>query len=392
MFVDQILIILVAGIIAGKLSERIGIPSIIPLFAIGWIVGPEGLDIFAPLSLGLSLSALVTLAIPIILFDEGIRIDMKLLSSFKFTVFTLATVAVAVSTIGVGIVAFLVFKMSPLIALLLGAILAATSAEAASTVTELFNINRRVSTVIEAEASFNDATAIVLFTIISGAVIGTSVSFFGAVFSFLTLFFGGLVVGAILSLVIMLSIRKFRLSKYIFYLSLVGFLGAYALAEIVGASGATAVVASGLILGEGVKRSNGGINQEKLRDVWSNFSFISRSIIFLVLGAGFSLSAFSSVWLKATVIVIVLFAVVRPISVYSATFFEKRLSNKEKFFVSWIGSRGAVPAALAISAIGLGIEGAQQIFDIVIVVVLASLIIVGFTGGEMAKRMLPAIE
>ena len=84
---DQIIIILLAGVIAAKISERFGLPSIIPLFIIGYLVGPEGLGIFVPLSLGLSLSIVVTLAIPVILFDEGMRIDLKLLNEFRLTIF-----------------------------------------------------------------------------------------------------------------------------------------------------------------------------------------------------------------------------------------------------------------------------------------------------------------
>ncbi len=386
--VDQVLIILVAGIVAAKLSGRIGIPNIIPLFIIGYIVGPEVLGVFAPLKLGLSLSALVTLAIPVILFDEGLRIDMKTLNEFKFTIFTLATAAVLISTVGVAVVAYVIFQSPPLTALLLGAILAATSPAAAIALTEHFRVGRKVSTIIEAEASFNDATSIVLFIIISGAVLGASVSIFNAVSLFATLFFGGLLVGTLLSVALAFLIRKFKMQEYAFYLSLVGFLGSYSLAEVIGASGATAVVASGLVLVEGVKRSSGVITLEKLHDVWSNFSFLARSIIFLVLGAGFSVAALAPVWLEATVIVILLFAVIRPLSVFSSTFFEKKLSRKEKLFISWMGSRGEVPAALAASAIGLGIAGADRIFDIVIVVALASLIIVEFSGQTVAKHTL----
>lgn len=81
--VEQVIIVLLAGIIGAKLSERFGLPMIIPLFISGYIIGPEGLGIFVPLELGLSLSVIVTLAIPVILFDEGMRIDLKLLNEFK---------------------------------------------------------------------------------------------------------------------------------------------------------------------------------------------------------------------------------------------------------------------------------------------------------------------
>jgi cell volume regulation protein A len=102
---EQVIIVLLAGIIGAKLAERFGLPIIIPLFISGYLIGPEGLGIFAPLELGLSLSVIVTLAIPIILFNEGMRIDLKLLNEFKLTVFLLATLAVVVSAVGVGLVA-----------------------------------------------------------------------------------------------------------------------------------------------------------------------------------------------------------------------------------------------------------------------------------------------
>jgi Kef-type K+ transport system membrane component KefB len=46
---EQVIIVLLAVIIGAKLSERFGLPMIIPLFISGYIIGPEGLGIFAPL-------------------------------------------------------------------------------------------------------------------------------------------------------------------------------------------------------------------------------------------------------------------------------------------------------------------------------------------------------
>jgi cell volume regulation protein A len=386
---EQVIIVLLAGIIGAKLSERFGLPMIIPLFISGYIIGPEGLGIFAPLELGLSLSVIVTLAIPVILFDEGMRIDLKLLNEFKSSIFLLVTLAVVISTVGVGLVAHLIFGMPLLVALLMGSILAATSPAAVVAIIKQLGVGGKIGTIMEAEASFNDATSIVLFTIFSGAILGAGISFSGAIFAFLRLFFGGLIVGALLSLLAGFFIEKFNMQEYAIYLSLVIFLGAYSVAELLTANGATAVVTSGLVL-RGVlsKPMLGASRQEKVLDFWSNIAFLAQSIIFLVLGAGFSISMLTSVWFQALVVVLLLFFVIRPISVFAATHFEKRLSRSEKLFLSWIGARGAVPAALAASTIGLGIAEAPQIFNIVVVVVLASLLITGFTGRKMAKATL----
>jgi len=386
---EQVIIVLLAGIIGAKLSERFGLPMIIPLFISGYIIGPEGLGIFAPLELGLSLSVIVTLAIPVILFDEGMRIDLKLLNEFKLSIFLLVTLAVVISTVGVGFAAHLIFGMPLLVALLMGSILAATSPAAIAAIIKQLGVERKIGTIIEAEASFNDATSIVLFTIFSGAILGAGISFSGAFFAFLRLFFGGLIVGSLLSLLAGFFIEKFNMQEYAVYLSLVIFLGAYSVAELLTANGATAVVTSGLVLRAVLSKPMlGASRQEKVLDFWSNIAFLAQSIIFLVLGAGFSISMLTSVWFQALVIVLLLFLVIRPISVFAATHFEKKLSRREKLFLSWIGARGAVPAALAASAIGLGIAEAPQIFNIVVVVVLASLLITGFTGRKVAKATL----
>ncbi|MGQ9566404.1 MAG: cation:proton antiporter [Candidatus Bathyarchaeales archaeon] len=386
---EQVIIVLLAGIIGAKLSERFGLPIIIPLFISGYLIGPEGLGIFAPLELGLSLSVIVTLAIPIILFDEGMRIDIKLLNEFKLTVFLLATLAVIISAVGVGLVAEWIFGMPPFVAFLTGSILAATSPGATVAIVKQLKVERRISTIMEAESSLNDATSIVLFVIFSGAILSGELSFSGAVFSFLRLFFGGLVVGALIALIAGFFIERLNVQEYAIYLSLVIFLAAYSVAELLTASAATAVVASGLVLGGILKRPTfGALRQEKVLEFWSNIAFLAQSIIFLVLGAGFSTSMLTSVWFQATAITLLLFFVIRPISVFAASHFEKKLTRKEKLFLSWTGARGAVPAALAASAIGLGIVEGPQIFNVVLVVVLESLLIIGFTGRKMARATL----
>lgn len=263
--------------------------------------------------------------------------------------------------------------------------MAATSPGAVIAIVKQLGVERKIATIVEAEASLNDATSIVLFVIFSGAILGEETSFSWAIFSFLKLFFGGLVVGALLSLLVGFFLETFNMQEYSVYLSLVIFWAAYSVAELLTASGATAVVASGLVLGEVLKKPVFSTWREKVLDFWSNIAFLAQSVIFLVLGAGFSISIIASVWLQATMIILLLFFVIRPISVLVATHFEKKLTRNEKLFLSWMGARGAVPAALAASAIGLGISEAHQIFNTVLVVVLSSLLLTGFATRKIAK-------
>jgi len=98
---EQVIIVLLAGIVGAKLSEHFGLPMIIPLFLSGYLIGPKGIGIFVPSELRLSLSVIIVLVIPVILYSEGMHIDLKLLNEFKLPIFLLATLAVVISAIGV---------------------------------------------------------------------------------------------------------------------------------------------------------------------------------------------------------------------------------------------------------------------------------------------------
>src|SRR5262249_57809473 len=62
-------------------------------------------------------------------------------------------------------------------------------------------------------------------------------------------------------------------------------------------------------------------------------------------------------------------------------------SWREKAFVSWVGLRGAVGIFLASIPLLVGMKEAQIYFDVVFVVVLASLLVQGWTLAPAARRL-----
>ena len=63
----------------------------------------------------------------------------------------------------------------------------------------------------------------------------------------------------------------------------------------------------------------------------------------------------------------------------------KNVSVKSKMFVSWVGLRGAVPIIFATYPVVAGIEFSDQIFNIVFVITLMSLIVQGMSITSFAK-------
>jgi cell volume regulation protein A len=391
--VDQIVIILLFGVVGAKLADRFNLPSIIPLLVSGFLLGPEAFDLFNPGSIGLSLTTISTLLTPVILFNEGMHIELYSLNRFRRPVFLLATVGVVVTMLGVGLIAHYLLSMSLINSLLLGAILAATDPGAVHTIAKSLRIGDKISTIVEGESAFNDASALVLTTVLSTAAIGGGLGFVDALLEFIKLFFGGIFVGGIFGIIVADIIQRFEIQRYAISLSLAIFLIVFSMAETLGFSGITAVVAVAIIFGDTLRSNRFRVSERnRTFDFWRNILFLAQSIIFLVLGAGISYSIFTSDWLESIVIFMALFFVARPIAVFVSTLQDSYLSRGERWFISWVGARGAISAALASLVVGAGVQGATKIFNIVLVVVVVSLLLVSFTASRIALRTLKIEE
>ncbi|HII38629.1 TPA: hypothetical protein HA318_01330, partial [Candidatus Micrarchaeota archaeon] len=120
----QLALIVVCGIVAARAGQRLRIPAVIPLLLAGYLLGPDILNLLKPAELGISLELLASLAVPIILFYDGLKTDVRHLASALRPVAAISTVAVLFTVFGIGAVAHFAFGLSWVFSLLLGAILA----------------------------------------------------------------------------------------------------------------------------------------------------------------------------------------------------------------------------------------------------------------------------
>ena len=77
----------------------------------------------------------------------------------------------------------------------------------------------------------------------------------------------------------------------------------------------------------------------------------------------------------------------RPVSVFLCLLPFRRLPARAKWFVSWVGLRGAVPIIFATYPVIAGIEGADQLFNIVFFITLISLVVQGMTIAPAARLL-----
>jgi cell volume regulation protein A len=106
-----------------------------------------------------------------------------------------------------------------------------------------------------------------------------------------------------------------------------------------------------------------------------------------VLGLTITVSELGAdVWGDGLLVAAALAFVVRPL-VVGPLLLPTRMRHGERAFVVWGGLKGAVPILLAAFAVAEQVDGADRIYNLVFVVVLASVLVQGTTISSAADRL-----
>ena len=194
----------------------------------------------------------------------------------------------------------------------------------------------------------------------------------------------GLAIGAAGGYVMSVAMRGVSLPSAGLYTvrALAGAGVVYGVATVAGGSGFLAVFIAGLIVGD-VRAPF----QTEIRIFHEALSSLAEIVVFVVLGLTISISSLGAGrWGEGLLLAAVLAFVVRPL-VVGTLLIPMRLSPGERWFVVWGGLKGAVPILLAAFAIRPGINDARRIYELVFVVVLASVLVQGTTIPLAARRL-----
>ncbi|HRP61472.1 MAG TPA: cation:proton antiporter, partial [Vicingus sp.] len=118
--------------------------------------------------------------------------------------------------------------------------------------------------------------------------------------------------------------------------------------------------------------------------MYDGLAWLMQIVLFLTLGLLVFPSQVFPYMGIGIVISLFLIVIARPISVFiSLMFFKMRL--RRRFYISWVGLRGAVPIVFATYPLLAGIEKANIIFNIVFFISVTSVLIQGTTLSIVAK-------
>jgi monovalent cation:H+ antiporter, CPA1 family len=345
--VPYTLVLVILGIVLAAASTFLGIGTVNQVVS-------QMTSFFTSLTGGQGGGLFVGLVVPPLLFEAMIHVKSADLRAIARPSFVLATIGVIISTVIVGFILWKIAGLPYLVSFLFAAIISPTDV---ATVLEVFRNARvpsKLSTLMDTEAAFNDATGIAVFTIILASVTLGKVTLLSAASGFAILFFGGVLVGLVVAFLaeILSSLLSDKLAQTILTVSAV--YGSYALASSFGVSGLIAVAIVGLYFGNFTIRTTlGPSTRETIELFWQVAAFLGNSIAFLFIG--FSTDVFKlAASIGSILLAYLAVTAARAASVYPTLTLFSRFS-REKIPLSWRnvsmlgGMRGALSIALAVS-------------------------------------------
>jgi cell volume regulation protein A len=369
--------VVLLGVLAVRISVRVGLPSLLLYLGIGILLGESGLGLEfsdAQLTESIGIAALV-----LILVEGGLTTRWDLVRPSLGVGIALSTVSVAVSIAVVGASLHLLLGLDWRAAFLWGAVLSSTDAAAVFSVLRGSGVNRRVAGTLELESGTNDPPVVIAVLILAAPDPITWLTPFVVLYQLAA----GAAIGLLLGVAGAWALRRAALPATGLYplATLAVCVLAFTAGQLALASGLLAAYACALVLGNSNLPHRGGVLSFAEGTGW-----LAQIGLFVLLGLYASPPRLVDALVPALIAGLVLLLAARPISVIvAATPF--RVPWREQAFLSWAGLRGAVPIVLALIALIEGAPGARDLVDVVFVLVVVLTLLQGTTLPWAARRL-----
>ena len=393
---DTILLLVVGVAVAGVFGQWLGwrlkVPAIIPLLAIGAVIGPIAGIVRPSQALGEVMRPAIGMAVAIIVFEGGLNLNLRELRSAGSGVLRLVAVALPLNWLFGTLAAHFVAGISWPVSILVGAILVVTGPTVIMPLLRQARLEPRSAAFLKWEAIVNDPIgATITLLVLSFLTLSTTMSSGEAVFqlAWRTLLGGG--IAAALGMAVPFGIRSlFRRDLAPEYLKtpilLAGALGVYAAGEAIQPE--TGLVGATLF---GVVLANIDVTGlQELRRFKESLTVFLVSGLFILLTANIDRQTVMMLsWPIAATTLAILF-VARPLAIGLATLGAK-VSWSERLLVGWIGPRGVVAAAIAGVAgeqlAKAGYPDANRVLPLVFAVIASTVLLHGLSLAPLARRL-----
>lgn len=375
-------ILLFISVIIGKTSYKFGVPTLILFLTIGMLAGSDGIG-------GIRFDnpkyaqLIGVISLNFILFSGGLDTSFNSIKPVLKEGMVLSTLGVLLTALTLGTFVYFVTDFTIYESMLLGSIVSSTDAAAVFSIlrSKSLALKKNLRPTLELESGSNDPMAYVLTIAFLTLVINQDMS----LASIVPLFFQQMIIGAAagfgFGIVSKFIINRIRLDFEGLYPVLVIALMfiTFSATDAVGGNGFLAIYICAVYLG-----NHDIIHKKTILKMYDGLAWLMQIVLFLTLGLLVFPSEIVPYLGIGLLISLFLILVARPISVFISLIFFK-MKMRRRFYISWVGLRGAVPIVFATYPLLAGIDKADMIFNIVFFISVTSILIQGTTLSIVAK-------
>ncbi|QXP78170.1 MULTISPECIES: potassium/proton antiporter [Winogradskyella] len=381
-------ILLFISIVVGKTSYKFGVPTLILFLGIGMLAGSDGIGgiRFDDPKLAQFIGIV---SLNFILFSGGLDTNFKSIKPILKEGLVLSTLGVFLTAATLGGFVWFVTDFTIYESMLLGSIVSSTDAAAVFSILRSKNLALKTNLrpTLELESGSNDPMAYVLTLACLTLVINQDESILSMIFMFFQQMILGGIAGFAFGKLSKIIINRIRLDFEGLYPVLVIALMfiTFSATDAVGGNGFLAIYICAVYLG-----NQDLIHKSTILKMFDGMAWLMQIVLFLTLGLLVFPSEIIPYMGIGLLISVFLILVARPVSVFiSLMFFKMKL--KRRFYISWVGLRGAVPIVFATYPLLAGIDKANMIFNIVFFISVTSILIQGTTLSLFAKWLKVAL-
>ena len=379
-----------AGVFLIAASHRLHVSAISLLLLGGIALGPEGLGIVQPASLGNALRVTVSLAVALILFEGGLSLDVRSFRAASGTIRRLLTVGVLVTWLATSGAVYVIFDVmleqhrGMSFSLLCGSLVIVTGPTVIAPLLKRIRVQPRVHGILHWEGVLIDPIGVFVavlcfewFTLDDRGM---------ALVNFVTRIGAGGIIGLLGGFSLsglfrtrlvpddMVNVTAIACAMVVFGLS----------EAVLPETGLLSVTIAGFVLGTRDRE-----RMRRLREFKAEITELMIGMLFILLSSRLELDQFAEFGLPGALLVFVVVVAVRPLSIWVSAA-GQGLRWQEKLFLSWVSPRGIVAASMG-SLVGLtlsqhGDPAAGKLAETFVYSVIATTVLLqGGTAGAVAR-------
>jgi CPA1 family monovalent cation:H+ antiporter len=336
------------------------------------------------------------------LFAGSLHIRLDELASRKWTVLTLSTLGVVVSTVVVGLLAWALLNACGVPARLIycflfGALISPTDPIAVMAILKQAGVPKDTEIKIAGESLFNDGVGVVIFLglleIAAGAA-GFNALHLAQLFLWEAV--GGAAMGFGLGWVVYRMLRSVDNYQVEVLLSLALVAGGYALVNRLHMSGPISMVVAGLLIGNlGRAYAMSPTTLENVDKFWELLDEILNAVLFVLIGVEVLALSLTGQYLLIGLAAVPVVLLARWVSVAPPIVLLRKRGRFPRYTIrvlTWGGLRGGISVALALSlpseVRGAPVTERNVLVAMTYIVVVFSILVQGLTIGPLARKWL----